>query len=173
MSLTFDPSYHRYPSARNPVFAKNGMVCTSTPQASAAGIEILKMGGNAIDAAVAAASTLTVTEPTANGLGSDAFALIWSEKDQKLYGLNSSGPAPMLASLDNYRKDGKLINGKMPKRGWGAVTVPGAVGAWAAIRERFGTMSLSDLVMPAVSYAEDGIVIGEGQAVKWKTLFEE
>jgi len=173
MSLTFDPSYHRYPSARNPVFAKNGMVCTSTPQASAAGIEILKMGGNAIDAAVAAASTLTVTEPTANGLGSDAFALIWSEKDQKLYGLNSSGPAPMLASLDNYRKDGKLINGKMPKRGWGAVTVPGAVGAWAAAAKRFGKLPMTKSLAPAIRYAKDGYPVGAGLYTSWKQDYEQ
>ncbi len=158
---------------RKSTYALNGMVCCSVPQASSAGLEILRKGGNAMDAAVAAAAVLTVAEPTANGLGSDAFALIWSEKDKKLFGLNASGPAPALASRENYLHDKKDENGRMPKRGWGAVTVPGAVGAWAAIRERFGTMSLSDLVMPAVSYAEDGIVIGEGQAVKWKTLFEE
>ena len=173
MNQAFDSTYHRYPSARNPVFAKNGMVNTSTPQASAAGIEILKMGGNAIDAAVAAASTLTVTEPTANGLGSDAFALIWSAEDQKLYGLNASGPAPKLASLDNYRRDGKLVNGKMPKRGWGAVTVPGAVGAWAAAAKRFGKLPMTKSLAPAIRYAKDGYPVGAGLYTSWKQDYEQ
>ena len=98
---SFDPLAQKYPSQRFPVYARGGMVNCSSPQASAAGLEVMRRGGNAVDAAVAAASALTVTEPTANGLGSDAFALVWSEKDQRLFGLNSSGPAPMLASIDS------------------------------------------------------------------------
>lgn len=105
----------------------------SSPQAASAGLEILKKGGNAMDAAVAAAATLTVTEPTSNGLGSDAFALIWSEREQKLYGLNSSGRAPMMASIERIKSEGRDEDSKMPRHGWAPVTVPGAVKAWAAI----------------------------------------
>ena len=92
----FDPLQQRYPSQRFPLYARGGMVNCSSPQAAAAGLEALRRGGNAVDAAVAAAAALTVVEPTANGIGSDAFALVWSEQEQKLFGLNSSGPAPGL-----------------------------------------------------------------------------
>ena len=109
MKTIFDPLAQRYPSARYPLYARGGMVNCSNPQASAAGLEILRRGGNAMDAAVAAAATLTVTEPTANGIGSDAFALVWSEKDRKLYGLNSSGPAPALASIDRVLSAAKCL----------------------------------------------------------------
>ena len=126
MKTIFDPLAQRYPSARYPLYARGGMVNCSNPQASAAGLEILRRGGNAMDAAVAAAATLTVTEPTADGIGSDAFALVWSEKDRKLYGLNSSGPAPALASIDRVLSDGNDCSGKMPAFGWTPVTVPGA-----------------------------------------------
>ena len=100
MRTTFDPLAQRYPSQRFPIYARDGMVNASSPQAAAAGLEVLRRGGNAMDAAVAAAAALTVVEPTANGIGSDAFALIWSAKDQKLYGLNSSGPAPKGISIE-------------------------------------------------------------------------
>ena len=106
MDLTFDPLSRRYPSRRFPIYARGGMVNCSSPQASAAGLEVLRRGGNAADAAVAAAAALTVVEPTANGLGSDAFALVWSEKEKKLAGINGSGPAPMLLSADRLRADG-------------------------------------------------------------------
>ena len=97
MLTPFDPLLQTYPSKRYPIYAKGGMVNCSSPQASAAGLQVLRSGGNAMDAIVAAAAALTVVEPTANGIGSDAFAIIWSEKDRKLYGLNSSGRSPMLA----------------------------------------------------------------------------
>ena len=99
MYTPFDPTYQRYPSQRYPIYARGGMVNCSNPQAAAAGLEALRAGGNAIDAAVAAAAALTVVEPTANGIGSDSFALVWSAKEGRLYGLNSSGPAPMAASI--------------------------------------------------------------------------
>ena len=104
MITPFDSLSQRYASRRYPLFARSGMVSCSVPQASAAGLEILRNGGNAMDTAVAAAAALTVTEPTSNGLGSDAFALIWSEKEQKLFGLNASGPAPMLISREKVLK---------------------------------------------------------------------
>ena len=156
MRFDFDPLMHKYPSRRNPIYARGGMVNSSSPQASAAGLEALRKGGNAMDAAVSAAAALTVTEPNSNGLGSDAFALIWSEKDQKLYGLNSSGRAPMLASIEQIKKDGHARDNKIPKYGWAPVTVPGAVKAWAEINRRFGRLSLLEDLSPAISYAAEG-----------------
>ena len=126
--MKFDPAYIPYPSKRYPVYARNGMVCSSSPQASAAGLEVMQKGGNAMDAAVAAAAALTVCEPTANGLGSDAFALIWSEKDQKLYGLNASGRAPKNISIEKVKA---LGHEEMPTLGWIPTMVPGAVSGWA------------------------------------------
>ncbi|MBR4392684.1 MAG: gamma-glutamyltransferase family protein [Oscillospiraceae bacterium] len=147
------------------------MVNCSSPMASAAGLEILRRGGNAVDAAVAAASTLAVVEPTANGLGSDAFAIVWIEKDQKLYGLNASGPAPMLASIGRIREMRLAENGKMPAHGWAPVTVPGAVGAWQALNRRFGKLTLMDDLMPAVNYAEVGYPCEPNLAQHWQAAF--
>ncbi len=158
----------RYPSQRYPIYAHHGMVNCSSPQAAAAGLTTLMHGGNAMDAAVACAAALTVVEPTANGIGSDAFALIWSEKDQKLYGLNSSGPAPALASIEKVKADGRDIDGKMPNYGWTPVTVPGAPKAWATITERFGQLSLSENVAPAVKYAREGYPCSPNLALMWK-----
>ncbi len=173
METTFNPTYQRYPSQRYPIFARNGMVNTSSPQAAAAGLEVLRRGGNAMDAAVATAAALTVVEPTANGIGSDAFALVWSAKEQKLYGLNSSGPAPMLASIETLLADGKDQEGKMPTFGWTPVTVPGAPKAWAALTERFGKLSLSENLAPAVRYARDGYPCSPNLALMWKRAFEK
>ena len=156
MQVVFDPLELRYPSRRYPVYARGGMVNCSSPQASAAGLEVLQKGGNAMDAAVAAAATLTVVEPTANGLGSDAFAIIWSEKDQQLFGLNSSGKSPGLASLEQLAKDGLGKDGQMPRWGWAPVTVPGAVRAWTELNERFGKLSLEEVLKPAIRYADQG-----------------
>ena len=105
-----------------------------------------------MDAAVAAAAVLTVAEPTSNGLGGDAFALIWSEKDRCLYGLNSSGPAPRLASIERVLADGADRDGKMPRTGWAPVTVPGIPMAWAEINRRFGLPDLPTLTYRDVVY---------------------
>lgn len=172
MSFNFDPTSHKYPSTRYPVYAKGGMVNCSSPQASSAGLQILLKGGNAMDAAVAAAAALTVVEPTSNGLGSDAFALIWSQKDRKLYGLNSSGRAPMLASIDKIKADNLCNDNKMPKHGWTPVTVPGAVKAWAAVNERFGKLSLSEDLSPAVIYAADGYPCSPILSFEWNRAFQ-
>ncbi len=171
MKYDFDPLDRKYHSIRYPIYAKGGMVNCSSPQAAAAGLEVLRKGGNAMDAAVAAASTLTVTEPTSNGLGSDAFALIWSAKDHKLYGLNSSGRAPMLASMDQIIRDGRAEEGRMPRHGWTPVTVPGAVKAWAAVNERFGKLSLMDDLAPAVDYAAKGYPCSPEHSAAWKRAF--
>ena len=125
MKTFFDPMAQRYPSQRFPVYARGGMVNCSSPQAAAAGLEILRRGGNAMDAAAAAAAALTVVEPTAIGIGADAFALVWSDKDQKLFGLNSSGPAPMLAGVERVLADGKDVNGFPTTAGRDRWTYPG------------------------------------------------
>ena len=173
MRTTFDPLLQRYPSQRYPVYARGGMVCCSVPMASAAGLEILRKGGNAMDAAVAAAAALTVTEPTANGIGSDAFALVWSERDGRLYGLNASGPAPRLASIERILSDPSVRDGKMPVSGWLPVTVPGTPGAWAALNGRFGRLTLAEDLAPAVTYAREGYPCAPNLAASWKTALEK
>ena len=170
--FAFDPLAQRYPSQRFPLYARGGMVNCSSPQASAAGLEVLRRGGNAVDAAVAAAAALTVVEPTANGIGSDAFALVWSEKDQKLFGLNASGPAPGLLSIDRVMADGRAVDGRMPLRGWTPVTVSGAPGAWAALSGRFGRLSLSEDLAPAVRYAAEGYPCGPNLSAMWQRSFD-
>ena len=133
------------------------MVATSSNLASAAGLEALRKGGNAVDAAVATAAALTVVEPTSNGLGSDAFALVWIKDDEKLYGMNSSGRAPKNISAEKVLA--RVTDGKMPKHGWLPVMVPGAVSGWAALSERFGKLSLAECLEPAIRYAKDGYPI--------------
>lgn len=172
INTSFDPLAQRYPSARYPIYARGGMVNCSSPLAAAAGLESLRSGGNAIDAAIAAASALTVVEPTANGLGSDAFALVWSEKEQKLFGLNASGPAPALASIERIKADRNDRDGKMPALGWTPVTVPGAPKAWAELSARFGKLPLSQTLAPAIRYAEDGYPCAPNLSQAWKAAFD-
>ena len=119
--MNFDATRYRYPSRRTVVFGSRGMVATGQPLAAQAGLDILKKGGNAVDAAVAAAACLTVVEPTSNGIGGDCFALVWS--GGRLHGLNASGPAPVLADAGVLRETGHR---EVPRYGWDAVTVPGA-----------------------------------------------
>ena len=164
----FDPLQQRYPSQRFPLYARGGMVNCSSPQAAAAGLEALRRGGNAMDAAVAAAAALTVVEPTANGIGSDAFALVWSERDKKLFGLNASGPAPQMLSIERVTADGRAVNGRMPVRGWTPVTVSGAPAAWAALNGRFGRLSLLEDLTPAIRYGEEGYPCSPNLAAMWK-----
>ena len=173
MNISFDPLQQRYPSQRFPIYARGGMVNCSSPLASAAGLSVLCRGGNAMDAAAAAAAALTVVEPTANGLGSDAFALIWSEKDRRLFGLNSSGPAPMLLSAERVRADGRDCGGKMLAHGWTPVTVPGAPKAWAELVGRFGKLSLAEDLAPAAAYARDGYPCAPNLALLWTEAFEQ
>ena len=168
MHYPFDPLNQIYPSTRYPVYARGGMVNCSSPQAAAAGLEALRRGGNAMDAAVAAAAALTVLEPTSNGIGSDAFALVWSEKEQKLFGLNSSGRAPALATIERVQSDGKDAAGKMPVYGWTPVTVPGAPKAWAEVNRRFGRLTLSEDLAPAIRYAREGYPAGANLSRLWQ-----
>src|SRR5699024_4659676 len=140
-----------YQIARNSVYAKNGMVATSQPLAAQAGLDILKKGGNAVDAAIATAACLTVVEPTSNGIGGDAFAIVWMK--DKLYGLNGSGRAPESLSIDAVKEKGFK---KIPTYGWVPVTVPGAPALWADLLEKFGNLSLKEVLEPAITYASEG-----------------
>ena len=155
----FNPA-QPYPSARSPVCAGN-MVATSQPLAVQAGIDAMRRGGNAVDAALATAITLTVVEPNNNGVGSDAFAIVWD--GNQLAGLNASGCSP--AGWTAERFAGRT---SMPTRGWDAVTVPGAVSAWAALSERYGQLPFADLFDAAIGYAEDGFQVGPKTAYYWQ-----
>ncbi|HKA43719.1 MAG TPA: gamma-glutamyltransferase family protein [Burkholderiales bacterium] len=148
-----------YPSQRMPVLARNA-VATSQPLAAQAGLSMLHKGGNAVDAALAAAITLTVVEPTGNGIGSDAFAILWD--GSKLHGLNASGRSPAAWTFDRFR--GKTA---MPTKGWDSVTVPGAVSAWVALSERFGKLPFADLFEPAIRYGADGYLVSPTIARLW------
>lgn len=150
-----------YPSRRSPVCADN-VVATSQPLATQAGLEALRRGGNAVDAVLAAAITLTVVEPTNNGLGSDAFCQLWD--GQRLTGLNASGRAP--AAWTPERFAGQAF---MPERGWDSVTVPGAVSAWAALSERHGALPFADLFDWPIRYARDGFAVGPKTARDWQS----
>lgn len=166
-NLPFDPLFHPYPSTRLPIVANRGMVNASSPQAAAAGLNALQAGGNAMDAAVAAATALTVVEPTANGIGGDAFALVWVEKDKKLYGLNASGRAPIALNIEKVKQ--KSGGGDaMPKHGWLPTMVPGAPSAWAALSERFGRLPLTQSMAPAISYAQEGYPVSPLLADMWQ-----
>ena len=173
MKTVFDPLEQRYPSQRYPIYARGGMVNCSSPQASAAGLSVLRKGGNAMDAIIAAAAALTVVEPTANGIGSDAFSLIWVEKEKKLYGISSNGPAPMALSPEAVLADGKDDHGKIPQHGWTPVCVPGCVKAWTEITGCFGNLPLTETLAPAIRYAEEGWPLGAAQSRVWKERFQE
>lgn len=163
----FDPLYYPYPSQRMATYAANGMVATSQPLAAQAGLDILKKGGNAIDAAIATAACLTVVEPTSNGIGGDAFALVWV-KDE-LFGLDASGPAPKSISLEKVKAQG---HEKMPTFGLTPVTVPGAPAAWAALSERFGKLPLTEVLQPAIDYAEKGYPISPTLGKYWEIAYK-
>ncbi|MFT7255534.1 MAG: gamma-glutamyltranspeptidase/glutathione hydrolase [Candidatus Pseudothioglobus sp.] len=149
-----------YPSARSPVFASN-VVATSQPLATQAGLRAMQAGGNAVDAALASAITLTVVEPNNNGIGSDAFAIIWD--GSQLHGLNGSGRAPAAWSPEYFAG-----RSTMPTLGWDAVTVPGAVSAWVAMSERFGRLPFAQLFEDAIGYARNGYQVGPKSAFYWQ-----
>ena len=143
--MKFDALYQPYQMSRYSVAARKGMVCSSSALASSAGTEILKKGGNAVDAAIATAAVLCVVEPVSNGVGGDAFEIVWMK--DRMYGLNASGCSPEDISVEKVRELGYE---KMPKRGWIPVTVPGEPKAWAELSERFGRLPLSEVLKPAI-----------------------
>ncbi|KTT41164.1 gamma-glutamyltransferase [Pseudomonas oryzihabitans] len=161
-----DLDYHNpYSSARSPVMGRNLVAC-SQPLAAQAGVEMLRRGGNAVDAAVAAAMVLTVVEPTGCGIGSDAFAIVWDGK--QVQGLNASGRAPR-----GWTPEFFAGQSAMPARGWGAVTVPGAVSAWVALAQRYGKLPLTTLAAPAIHYARDGFLLTPVIAELWRRGAEQ
>lgn len=161
--MKIDLTRFPYPSRRMPVLAMRGVVATSQPLAAQAGLSMLQAGGNAVDAAIATAITLTVVEPTSNGIGGDAFALVWD--GQRLHGLNGSGRAPRRATCAALRAAGFA---SVPARGWWSVTVPGAPRAWRDLHERFGRLPFERLFEPAIYYAEHGFLVSPTIARLWE-----
>jgi gamma-glutamyltranspeptidase/glutathione hydrolase len=146
------------------------MVSTSQPLASQVGLEVLKRGGNAVDAAIAMAAMLNVTEPMMTGVGGDMFALVYWAKTKELKGLNASGRAPRAFSLDYFAKNNIK---QMPQFGMGSITVPGAFDGWVTLRDKYGTMKLAELLAPAISYAENGFPVMEKTAEDWEAEVEK
>ncbi|MGH8796101.1 MAG: gamma-glutamyltransferase, partial [Caldimonas sp.] len=163
MSESFDWSTG-YASTRLPVFGRN-IVSTSHPVAAQAGLRMLWKGGNAVDAAIAAAAVMTLVEPCSNGLGSDAFCILWDGR--KLHGLNGSGPAPATWTPEYFRRKYGADAKTPPMRGWDSVTVPGAVASWVALSERFGKLPFADLLEPAIEVAERGYAVPVVVQQKW------
>ncbi|HEU4388471.1 MAG TPA: gamma-glutamyltransferase [Blastocatellia bacterium] len=152
-------------TGRSVVRSRNGMVASSQPLASQIGVEILKRGGNAVDAAIAMAAVLNVTEPMMTGIGGDAFALVYSAKTGEFRGLNASGRAPRALTRDYFAKKGMKT---MPEEGMETVTVPGAFDGWVTLLEKYGTMKLADVLAPAIEYAENGFPVMEKAAKDWE-----
>ncbi len=166
--LQFDGHHYPYAARRNATYAQKGMVATSQPLAAQAGLDILKQGGNAIDAAIATAACLTVVEPTSNGIGGDAFALVWV-KDM-LHGLNASGPSPHAISIEQVKARGYS---EMPVYGMVPINVPGVPAAWAALSKRFGRLPLTTTLAPAISYAEQGFPLSPTLAYFWQMAYHK
>jgi gamma-glutamyltranspeptidase / glutathione hydrolase len=153
-------------AGRSVVYAPHGMVSTSQPLASTAGLAVLQRGGNAIDAAVTAAAVLTVTEPMMTSLGSDMFAMVWIAKEHRLVALNASGRAGALATREELIKRGRT---RMPGRGIEAVTVPGALAGWDALLKKYGTITLAQALAPAIRYADEGFPVTPVISDEWKS----
>ncbi len=159
-----------YSSVRLPLFARN-VVSTSHPLGAQAGLRMMLQGGNAVDAAVAAAAAMTILEPVSNGLGSDAFCILWD--GQALHGLNASGRAPQAWTPDYFQKRYDASATTPPKRGIDSVTVPGAVSAWMALSERFGKLPFAELMAPAIELAERGYLVPPVVQQKWAAPVQE
>jgi gamma-glutamyltranspeptidase / glutathione hydrolase len=155
-------------ATRSEVLARHGMVCTSVPAATQVGIDILKRGGSAVDAAIAANATLGLMEPVSNGVGGDLFAIVYSAKENKLFGINGSGRSPLGLSYDQMKAElAKLHRQTIPPVGMLPISVPGTVDAWAELHKRFGKLKLSDDLAPAIRYAEEGFPVTELIAYYW------
>ncbi|MBU0589494.1 MAG: gamma-glutamyltransferase family protein [Gammaproteobacteria bacterium] len=159
-----------YTTTRLPVFARN-VVSTSHPLAAQAGLRMLQKGGNAVDAAIAAAAAITITEPVSNGLGSDAFCILWDGKE--LHGLNASGRAPQSWTPEYFKRKYGDDAKSPPKRGMDSVSVPGAVASWVALSERFGKLPFADLMEPAIEIAERGYLMPVVVQQKWAAATDE
>jgi gamma-glutamyltranspeptidase/glutathione hydrolase len=168
MSLAFDHN-NPYPSRRSATYADRGMVAASQPQASQAGRDMLALGGNAIDAAIATAAVLTVVEPSGNGIGGDAFALVWiaegNDGHGKLHGLNASGHAPKRLTPEAVKAAG---HDEMPLHGWTPVTVPGIPAAWAELSKQYGKLDFATLLAPAIRIAREGLPVSPVISQLWQ-----
>jgi len=153
-------------ATRSEVIAQNGMACTSQPLATQVALDILKSGGNAIDAAIAANAVLGLMEPTGNGIGGDLFAIVWDAKTQKLHGLNASGRSPYELTLGYFEKNGYE---KIPSHGPLSVSVPGCVDGWFELHKKFGRLSMSEILTPAIDYARNGFPVSELIAHYWQS----
>jgi len=155
-------------ATRSEVLAQHGMVCTSVPAATQVGIDILKKGGSAVDAAIAANATLGLMEPVSNGIGGDLFAIIYIAKENKLYGINGSGRSPLGLSYEQMRATLDKLNRKtIPPQGMLPISVPGTVDAWAELHKKFGKLKFADDLAPAIRYAEEGFPVTELIAYYW------
>src|SRR5438477_7820806 len=152
-------------AGRSPVYAPNGAAATSQPLATTAALAVLQKGGNAIDAAIAAAAVLSVVEPMMTGVGGDMFALIWSAKEKKLVALNASGRAGSLMTREELVKRGRT---RIVGRSIESVTVPGALAGWDLLLRKYGTISLAQAVEPAIGYAEDGFAVTPIISSEWR-----
>jgi gamma-glutamyltranspeptidase/glutathione hydrolase len=152
---------------RSVVMARNGAIATSQPLATAAGLQVLQSGGNAIDAAVTAAAVLAVVEPTMNGAGGDLFAMVYDAKSKKVHGLNASGRAPAAATVEEFKKRGLE---RIPLRGELSVSVPGVVDGWSELLAKHGTRTMAQVLAPAIKYARDGYAVSEIIAGQWKEV---
>ncbi len=155
-------------ATRSEVVARHGMVCTSVPLATQVGLDILKRGGSAVDAAVAANATLGLMEPVSNGIGGDLFAIVYSAKENKLYGINGSGRSPLGLTYEQMKAElAKLKRETIPPQGMLPISVPGTVDAWAELHKKFGKLKLADDLAPAIKYAEEGFPVSELIAYYW------
>lgn len=164
LNIAQDRPTGRQFATRSEVIAQNGMAATSQPLATQVALDILKDGGNAIDAAIAANATIGLMEPTGNGIGGDIFAIVWDNESKQLYGLNGSGRSPMNLSLDYFKENGME---KIPSHGPLPVSVPGAVDGWFMLNERFGSKPMEELLQPAIGYARGGFPLSEIIARAW------
>jgi gamma-glutamyltranspeptidase/glutathione hydrolase len=160
----FDRITGRMDASRSAVIASNGMVCAAHPLAVQIGIDILKKGGNAVDAAIAVNAALGLMEPVSCGIGGDLFAIVWDAETQKLYGLNASGRSPYLLTIEEITGQGHTT---IPYTGVLPQTVPGCVDGWFELHERFGKLSMEEILAPAIRYAEEGFPVTELIAYYW------
>lgn len=156
-------------ATRSEVIAQNGMVATSQPLATQIGLHVLKNGGNAIDAAIAANAALGLMEPTGSGIGGDLFAIVWSAEDQQLYGLNASGRSPMGMSFEDLQHElEERDRESIPPYGVLPISVPGAVDGWFTLHERLGSTPMKELLEPSIEYAENGFPVSQLIAYYWQ-----
>ena len=155
-------------ATRSEVIAQHGMVCTSQPLATQVGLDILKAGGSAVDAAIAANATLGLMEPISSGPGGDLFAIVWDAKSHRLYGLNASGRAPLGLSFEQMQAElATLHRTTIPPFGMLPISVPGAVDGWSELQAKFGRLSLGQDLAPAIRYAREGFPVSELIAFYW------